>query len=259
MSKFSSVPAYSLGAKRKLPEPGDLPGPGAYTVDAASVVISKKSGGVAIGHAPRDHMRASDVPGPGAYSTPNIFTKPKGGYMGLRKPLHNSQDTPGPGAYADGNGSMRSGGYSFGKGKSGAQIADRSGSPGPGAYRYEDRYGAINKGSGYHLGKAARNILNQKDIPGPGAYSQESVLLHDKRGPVLGKAPRDVNLAASSATIGPGGYNVPREFDRHSSKGYRMGNAARQVLGKSDSPGPGQYDIDHAHHIVEHHPGGKLR
>ena len=201
------------------------------------------------------------MPGPGSYSASNIFSKPKGGYIGIRKPLHLNTETPGPGAYADGAHSLRarlSGGYSFGKNRVGGNLGDRSGSPGPGAYYMEDKHGAINKGSGYHLGKAARNILNQSDIPGPGAYSQESGLLVNKRGPVLGKAARDGIAGSSSHAIGPGGYDVPREFDRKSSKGYRLGKAPRLGANKSDSPGPGQYDIDPAIQAVTHHHGSKL-
>lgn len=261
MSKFPSVPAYSIGGKRKQPGTAEVPGPGAYTYESATNIVGKKSPGVAIGHAPRDHNRASDMPGPGAYSGDNIFMKPKGGYIGMRKPIHHSTDTPGPGAYSEDRGSLRGqlpGGYSFGKSRIGAHLAGGNASPGPGAYYAEDKHGAINKGSGYHLGKAARNILNQTDIPGPGAYSQESGLLRDHRGPKLGKAARDAHLGLSSNSIGPGGYEVPREFDRHSSKGYRMGKAARQALGRSDSPGPGQYDIDQARSLMAHNAGSRL-
>ena len=261
MSKFPSVPAYSMSKRPKANYGTDNPGPGAYNWDGSAGVINRKAPGAKMGLAPRDRMRASEVPGPGAYDGSNIFSKAKGGYIGHRKNVDYSKDTPGPGAYSQDGMKLKSnyyGGYSFGKGSMAANLGGREGSPGPGAYNYSDYYGAINKSTGNVLGKAARNALNTTDAPGPGAYDQDIGLLKNKRGAILGKAARDGYQGSSATGIGPGGYDVKREFDGAPANGYKIGKSPRLKMSLTDVPGPGQYDMDKAYDITAHKQGSKL-
>lgn len=262
MSKFPSVPAYSMSKRPKANLGPDHPGPGAYNWDGGASLVSHKSPTVKLGRAARDGLRPSEVPGPGSYDASNIFNKAKGGYMAHRKQGNYSTDTPGPGAYAQDGMKFKgkvSSGYSFGKGSMANNLGGRSDSPGPGAYNYAEYYGALNKSSGNVLGKAARNALSNSDAPGPGAYDLNTGLLRDKRGAVVGRAPRDGKLGSGAGALGPGGYDVKREFDGSPSKGYKIGKSPRLKLDLDDKPGPGQYDMGRAFEVISHKQGSKLR
>lgn len=261
MFKFSSVPAYSIGSRPRQAPGLDVPGPGSYQVDTSSKIQVKKSPGVVLGSSKRDTNNRNDMPGPGAYdATSNIFSKPKGGYMGGRKDLKLYMDTPGPGAYAmqggDGSYSKKNGGYSFGKGR--GDLAQGSVSPGPGAYSVDDPYGKpLNRSTGNVLARAARSSMKTDEIPGPGTYDYgSSALLRDNRGAKLGKAPRGDLINKTGAEVGPGGYAVPREFDNMTKPGGKFDQGPRQIIREDGLPGPGQYDAGSAYDRVTSHHGG---
>jgi len=259
MSKFPSVPAYSFQGKHQGGNPSDQPGPGAYDYGSSEKLTTRRSPTFAMGKAGRDSLIKSEAPGPGAYDG-NIFSKPKGAViLGKGKGL-NGSDGPGPGAYDNGDLNklrVASGGFSFGKGPSHPGLKG-SLSPGPGAYYDADKYTSLNKSHGNALARAARNYLQPSDSPGPGAYDQSSGFFGNKKGPVMSKSPRDGIGRKGASEIGPGGYDVGREFDKPSKRGYVMDKAARGINKGGDAPGPGAYDVDSAFNKFSHKQGGKL-
>ena len=260
MSKFTSVPAYSFQGKHKDHQSPDLPGPGAYEFAPGEKIVGKRSPTFAMSQATRDARIRNDAPGPGSYDG-NIFQKPVGGIMGSKAHSKYGTEAPGPGAYenlSDG-GRLKGGpvGFSFGKGANHPGLKE-SQFPGPGAYYDGDRQGALNKSTGNVLSRAARNYLKPSEIPGPGAYDQDLAAFRNKRGPVMSKSPRDGLVKKGQNGVGPGGYDVGREFDKPSKHGYKMDQAGRGITRANEAPGPGAYDSEAAFQKLSHHQGSKV-
>lgn len=69
-----AAPAYSITGRRKSPESNSpMPGPGSYTTDKASTVLSKRS--PAFTMAPRREVKppTATVPGPGVYCPEKVY------------------------------------------------------------------------------------------------------------------------------------------------------------------------------------------
>lgn len=91
----SDVPMYSFRGKIREREPSDMPGPGQYDQDRASVSPSFK-----IGNAPRNVEPYSNPVGPGAYdNTTKIGSSGPKYSMGNKTLQKIRDDSPGPGAY----------------------------------------------------------------------------------------------------------------------------------------------------------------
>jgi len=212
----------------------DSPGPGAY-----SPLLSTEGPNYSVGKGRRDSSNnRHSMPGPGAYDNRPWTAETVGSCKfgsGSRRPFSANQTTPGPGAYENKSWSVNKGMYKFGS-STRRPLSAGSHAPGPGAYNAAKKF----DGPAYSM---RPKTLKDKftDVPGPGTYDQSPKrIVHDSViGGKFGNSARS-STDKFSNPVGPGMYDTRGKFGGPK---WGFGSSSRGDFDKTDSPGPGSYNL----------------
>ena len=96
--KYSSVPAWSMGPRRRSDLGNANPGPGNYDWDGEAIKVKNKDPAWGFGKQQRGGNVGNANPGPGTYDGSGQG-RIKGGYLGDKGASDRRMNVPGPGAY----------------------------------------------------------------------------------------------------------------------------------------------------------------
>ncbi|OMJ68979.1 hypothetical protein SteCoe_33427 [Stentor coeruleus] len=225
-------PQWGFGSESRSKDfKAENPGPGAYELPGS---LSKNGFSIA---GRKQDITKDNFPGPGSY---DIHDRPKSPTWTLSKSpnskaINLSQSiSPGPGAY-DPKDSQNEGGPVFGTSNR-SPLSKSQITPGPGAYIVGDK---VSNSPSYTM--SSKNFTkNTSNNPGPGQYDPKLYENNPKWSVGKGKKGFDYGLNKSSSLPGPGLYDVRKgPLGPH----WGFGSSTREQNIKSDSPGPGQYEL----------------
>jgi len=157
------------------------------------------------------------------------------------------KDIPGPGTYTGGN-SLGGPNFGFGsstRAKGGDPLGASKEAPGPGNYNLGGQFGRdAPKASMKYRPASASAAKQASEMPGPGQYTPNADQIKGAIGSLGGKmgTSKRSDEPGKSDAPGPGNYNLGSSLrDSHS---YGFGTGKRSDLyGRNGAPGPGNYTV----------------